>query len=194
MLESLPSLARELGKQPPQTLIHDNGVSIHTQAVDTLKNVCMHLYRNALDHGIETAQQRIANGKSPTGTIALTVSVQGDELVLRLRDDGRGLALNFIYKKAVERGLIAASDVLTDARIGQLIFSAGFSTADHVTEISGRGVGMDAVKGFVQQLGGSLELSFEDAPLDGYRPFETVIRLPAQLAVTPILRLLQHVA
>ena len=194
VLESLPSLARELGKQPPQTLIHDNGISIHTQAVDTLKNVCMHLYRNALDHGIETAQQRIASGKSPIGTITLTASVQGDELILRLRDDGRGLAVNAIHKKAVERGLVAQGDVLTDTQIGQLIFAAGFSTADHVTEISGRGVGMDAVKGFVQQLGGSLDLHFEDAPLGGYRPFDTVIRIPAQLAVAPILRLFQHVA
>ena len=154
----------------------------------------MHLYRNALDHGIETAQQRIASGKSPIGTITLTASVQGDELILRLRDDGRGLAVNAIHKKAVERGLVAQGDVLTDTQIGQLIFAAGFSTADHVTEISGRGVGMDAVKGFVQQLGGSLDLHFEDAPLGGYRPFDTVIRIPAQLAVAPILRLFQHVA
>ena len=194
VLDSLPSLARELGKEPPRSTIHDNGIVVHTQAVDTLKNVFMHLYRNALDHGIETGAQRTANGKSAVGHIDLTLTTQGEYMVLRLKDDGRGLSLNNIRDKALEKGLIAQGDVLGHEQIGQLIFTAGFSTADHVTEVSGRGVGMDAVKGFIEEQGGSIALAFDAAAHDAdYSPFETVIRLPAKLAVAPILRLLQQV-
>jgi HPt (histidine-containing phosphotransfer) domain-containing protein len=193
VLDSLPSLARELGKEPPHSTIHDNGIVVHTQAIDTLKNVFMHLYRNALDHGIETAAQRAAHGKAAVGHIDLAVTMQGEHMVLTLKDDGRGLSVSGIRKKALEKGLIAEGDVLELEEIGQLIFKAGFSTADHVTEVSGRGVGMDAVKGFIAKQGGSIALVFDAAePNADFSPFETVIHLPAKLAVAPILRLLQQ--
>lgn len=193
VLESLPSLARELGKVPPKTVIRDNGVVVRTQAVDLLKNAFMHLYRNSLDHGIESPAQRVASGKSPIGRIDLSATLQGDQLVLTLRDDGRGLALKCIYQKAVERGIVEPGDDMGPDQIAQLVWMAGFSTADHVTEVSGRGVGMDAVHGFVQAHGGSISLVLDETDtLGGCRPFETVMRLPAKLAVAPILRLMQH--
>jgi chemotaxis protein histidine kinase CheA len=103
---------------------------------------------------------------------------------LRLKDDGRGLALQRIKAKALEQGLLAADATTSAHDIAQLIFASGFSTASEVTEVSGRGVGMDAVRGFVQAEGGniSLELASTDAGVD-YCPFETVITLPAKFAV-----------
>lgn len=193
VLDSLPSLAHELGKEPPNTRIRDNGVVVRTQAVGLLKNVFMHLYRNSLDHGIESPAQRIAVGKSPMGRIDLSVTMHGDQLVMTLRDDGRGLALANIYQKAVENGVVKPVDVMNPDQIAQLVLMAGFSTAQKVTEVSGRGVGMDAVKGFIQEQGGTISLVLdEDDTQEGFRPFETVIRLPAMLAVAPILRLLQN--
>ena len=195
VLESLPSLARELGKEVPISSIHSNGILLRTQVGSLLKNVCMHLYRNAVDHGLETAMVRVAHGKSPAGHIHLTLGMQGDQLALRLRDDGRGLALGPIRRKALERKLIAEDEVLTPERVAQLVLLPGFSTAEHVTEVSGRGVGMDAVKGFVEAEGGSIALVLLDTASDrDFRPFETLILLPGKFAVAPVLRLLQHTA
>lgn len=186
VLESLPSLARELGKAPPKHSLEDNGIVIRSQYADMLKNVFMHLYRNAVDHGLETPAQRFASGKAPAGHIRLLLALRGDELRIKLYDDGRGLAVNHIRKKALEKGLICMGDVLTDEELAQLIFQPGFSTAQQVSEVSGRGVGMDAVKAFITAEGGSIELSFlGDVDPDGFRPFKTIIRLPAAIAVAP---------
>lgn len=195
VLESLPSLARELGKEPPVSSIQSNGIMIRTQVASLLKNVFMHLYRNAVDHGLETAADRMAHGKSPVGHIQLTLSMQGDQLAIRLQDDGRGLALAAIRSKAQERELISPDEVLTPERVAQLVLLPGFSTAKRVTEVSGRGVGMDAVKSFVEAEGGSVALVLLDAARDQeFLPFETLILLPGKFAVAPVLRLLQRAA
>jgi len=195
VLESLPSLARELGKEAPVSTIHANGIVVRNQIAGMLKNVCMHLYRNSMDHGIETAAERVQSGKSPAGHINLTVSMQGDQVALRLSDDGRGLALGHIQRKAAERALIAVNATLAPNDIAQLIFEPGFSTATAVTEVSGRGVGMDAVKGFVEAEGGSIALRIaEHSEGKDFAPFETIILLPGKCAVAPALRLLQHSA
>ncbi|NVO06746.1 MAG: Hpt domain-containing protein [Rhodoferax sp.] len=195
VLESLPSLAKELGKQTPVTTIQSNGIVLRTQLAVMLKNVCMHLYRNALDHGIETAAERVAHGKSPSGSIHLEMGMQGSQLAIRLRDDGRGLAVGAIRRKAEERGLVAQDAQLTPAEVAQLVMLPGFSTATQLTEVSGRGVGMDAVKGFVEAAGGSLALEIASDAADAeYLPFATLLLLPAKLAVAPALRLLQHSA
>ncbi len=187
VLDSLPSLARELGKEPPKHSLDDNGIVIRSQFADMLKNVCMHLYRNAVDHGLELPAQRFASGKAPAGHIRLMLALRGNELQFNLSDDGRGLAVNSIRRKALEKGLIQVNTVLTDEELAQLIFQPGFSTAQQVSEVSGRGVGMDAVKAFVKAEGGSIELSFlGDVDPDGFRPFETIIRLPAQVGVMPL--------
>ena len=106
VLDSLPSLAQELGKEPPHTSIKDNGIVIKNQAADLIRNVFMHLYRNSLDHGIETAEKRIAQGKPAAGHIQLEILMQESRVQFKLRDDGRGLALGFIKRKAIEQGLI----------------------------------------------------------------------------------------
>ena len=182
--ESLPSLAKELGKEPPVVAIHDNGVLVRNQISGLLKNLFMHLLRNAVDHGIEPAAARIAAGKPAVGRIELEVVVAGDELRLVSRDDGQGMALDRIRRIAAERGLVEASASLTDEETAQLVFLPGFSTAEVVTEVSGRGVGMDAVKGFLEREGGRVSVRFLGArSASGHRPFEFVIVLPATFAV-----------
>jgi two-component system chemotaxis sensor kinase CheA len=195
VLESLPALAKELGKEAPVTSLQSNGIVLRTQVAALLKNTCMHLYRNAMDHGLESAAERVAHGKSPAGHVQLTLSMQGEQLALRLRDDGRGLAVGSIRRKAIERHLIAADAQLGDAQIAQLVLQPGFSTAEHVTEVSGRGVGMDAVKGFVEAEGGTLTLTLlDESGTSDFRPFETLILLPGKFALAPALRLLQQSA
>ena len=179
VIDSLPSLARELGKEAPKVEIDSNNIVLQNQIADLLKNVFMHLLRNSIDHGIESAEQRAAQGKSPAGTIKLGLSTSEGKLTLKLRDDGRGLAIGSIRKKAIDSGLIQEGEPMSPEQLAQLIFAPGFSTASEVTEVSGRGVGMDAVKGFVEREGGTIELQFlNDDPNNEFRQFETVISLP----------------
>ena len=134
--------------------------------------------RNAVDHGIELPEQRTASGKKEAGEIRLDLHREGGEVVLRLADDGRGVDLSAVRRKAIERGLMSASADLTDHEVLQFILEAGFSTAQEVTQISGRGVGMDVVNSEIKQLGGSMTLSTE--PGKGTR---FVIRLPFTVSV-----------
>ncbi|MBT0571681.1 Hpt domain-containing protein [Curvibacter sp. CHRR-16] len=184
VIQSLPSLAKELGKDAPQVVVQEAGILVRTQLANTLGNVFMHLYRNALDHGLELPAERVAMGKPQAGEITLSAHLDAHALTLRLKDDGRGLALQRIKGKAIEQGLLDADAQTSAHDIAQLIFASGFSTANEVTEVSGRGVGMDAVRGFIQELGGdiTLELASRDAQAQ-YCPFETVITLPAKFAV-----------
>jgi two-component system chemotaxis sensor kinase CheA len=184
VVESLPSLARELGKEPPVVGLHDNGILVRNQISGLLKNLFTHLLRNAIDHGIETPDARLAAGKPAAGRIDLDVAITGDEFKLVLRDDGQGMALDRIRAIAAERGLIDASATLSDEETAQLIFLPGFSTAEVVTEVSGRGVGMDAVKGFLERERGRIDVRFlGERTAAGTRPFEFAIVLPAGLAV-----------
>lgn len=182
--DSLPSLARELGKLPPMVAIEDNGYRLRNQACATLKNVFMHLVRNAMDHGLETPDERTAAGKTLAGTIRLQADAADGMLRLALSDDGRGLALRRIRGIAVEKGLIEADAQLTDEELAAQIFRAGFSTAEQVSEVSGRGVGMDAVQDFVRREQGHIEIRFVDEAAGAdFRRFETVVCLPERLAV-----------
>ncbi len=184
-LDSLPSLAQELGKEAPLVQIEDHGVAIRTQAGGLLKNLFTHLLRNSLDHGIEAAATRQAAGKPAAGRIDLQLSVNDGKLWIRLRDDGRGLAVGKIRQCAAEQNLITRGKKSTDDEVAQLIFRSGFSTAAHVTEVSGRGVGMDAVRGFLEKEGGSIALRFlDDREEADYRAFETVIALPDKYAAS----------
>ncbi len=184
VVESLPSLAKELGKEPPVVAIHDNGVLVRTQIGGLLKNLFTHLLRNAIDHGIEVPATRLAAGKQAVGRIDLDVRIAGEDLTMVLRDDGQGMALDRIRQIAAERGLVEASTSLSDEETAQLVFLPGFSTAEVVTEVSGRGVGMDAVKGFLEREGGRVSVRFlGPKTASGHRPFEFVIVLPATFAV-----------
>ena len=188
VFESLPSLAAELGKAAPELAVEDAGIRLRNQVSDLMRNVFMHLYRNALDHGVELPAERLAQSKSAAGRICLSASLAADLLTLRLADDGRGLALHKIRAKAEERGMLTAGQVIADESLANLIFAPGFSTATAVTEISGRGVGMDAVQSFVKREGGQIRLQLLD-DRDGadYRAFATVIELPARFAVDSVL-------
>ncbi|WP_151638980.1 ATP-binding protein [Noviherbaspirillum aerium] len=184
VLDSLPSLASELDKETPTVKIIDNGYRVRTQAGGVLKNVFMHLIRNAMDHGLEVAEVRRLQGKTPAGTIHISADVAGGMLRLELGDDGRGLALSRIRRIAADKGLIHPAATLSDEEVAQLIFRPGFSTAAQVTEISGRGVGMDAVQDFVRREHGSIEIQFcDDRAGADYRQFRTIVMLPAGMAV-----------
>ncbi|KWE55242.1 MCP four helix bundle domain-containing protein [Burkholderia sp. MSMB2157WGS] len=185
VIESLPSLAAELGKPAPVVHIDSHGQRVRSEIVATLKNVFMHLLRNSIDHGIESSDVRRAAGKAASGTIDIAVGVGGGELWFVLADDGRGLALERIRGIARERGWIDADDAaaLSDEEVAELIFRPGFSTAQTVTEVSGRGVGMDAVRNFLKREGGDIALRFTDDRVGApYRAFETIVSLPARFA------------
>ncbi|HEY2022962.1 ATP-binding protein [Paraburkholderia sp.] len=184
VIESLPSLAGELGKPAPSVRIDDNGYRVRNQASSTLRNVFTHLLRNSLDHGIEPDAERIANGKPAAGVIDLEVGVDNHALQITVSDDGRGLALAKIRAAAIERGWIDAHAPISDEAIAELIFRAGFSTAQTVSAISGRGVGMDAVRELVRREHGRIELRFTDERRGAdYRRFQTVVSFPEAWAV-----------
>ncbi|WP_423199018.1 ATP-binding protein [Cupriavidus sp. H19C3] len=187
VIGSLPSLAHELGKEVPSVRIDDNGYRLAEDVVPLMGDVFTHLLRNALDHGIETAEVRRARGKAPAGTIDIEVGVDRGTLQITLSDDGRGLALDRIRGIAMDRGWLGADASPSDEEIAQWIFRPGFSTAETVTAVSGRGVGMDAVREFLAREGGSIALHFTDdrkgAP---FRQFQTVISLPERVAVDSV--------
>lgn len=184
IVESMPSLAKELGKEPPQITIDTQGIVVRNHVVGLLKNVFTHVFRNSMDHGLETAEARQASGKGPVGHIRLNLGLEDGRVQFKLSDDGKGLAVGRIRQKAIDSGLLKTTDTPAPEDVAQLIFASGFSTADQVTEVSGRGVGMDAVKGFLQNEGGDVRIRFTDSNAAAeMRPFELVISLPDKFAV-----------
>ncbi|MBA3931074.1 MAG: chemotaxis protein CheA, partial [Xanthomonas sp.] len=145
--------------------------------IERIADPLVHLVRNSIDHGLEMPDVRAEAGKDETGTITLAASHQGGHIVIEVSDDGRGLNRDRILAKATERGLPLPENP-TDAQVWDLIFQPGFSTADAVTDLSGRGVGMDVVRRNIQALGGEVQL--ESAAGRGTR---VVIRLPLTLAI-----------
>ena len=137
-----------------------------------------HLLRNAVDHGIETPEARLAANKNSQGTVRLDLSREGSDIVLSLEDDGKGIDVDRIRAKAIERGMMTAESNLNEAEIMQFILEAGFSTADKVTQISGRGVGMDVVNSEVKQLGGSIYIDSQFGHGSAF-----TIRLPFTVSV-----------
>jgi putative methionine-R-sulfoxide reductase with GAF domain/CHASE3 domain sensor protein/HPt (histidine-containing phosphotransfer) domain-containing protein len=158
IIKSMPEIASRLGKEAPQIVVKDNHFRLVPDAASVLKNVFTHEFRNAVDHGLESPSERAAQGKPARGTITLEAVEDRDHLLLKLYDDGRGLVLEKIRERAVEKGLIPADARLSDEQVADLIFCPGLSTADNVSDVSGRGVGMDAVRKFVTALGGRIEL------------------------------------
>lgn len=183
VLQALPALAMELEKEEPRIAIDDDGVRLHSRAAAVLQDTFMHLLRNALDHGLETPLARIAKGKPAAGQIRISVASAAHGVTITTGDDGRGLDLDAIRRKALEKQLVAADAVVSQADIAQYIFLPGFSTAQQVTDISGRGVGMDAVRSLVQSLGGRMDIALLGREGDAVRGFQTVLTLPAALAV-----------
>ena len=136
------------------------GTEADKTIVDRLFEPLVHLVRNALDHGIESPEQRLAAGKSETATVSIEASRIGDRFLLQVADDGRGIDPAVIRRKASERQLMPAEELaaLTDEQVIELIFAAGFSTTAEVSDISGRGIGMDVVRTAVEQIGGRVSL------------------------------------
>ena len=162
----------------------DSGIFLTNQIADLIRNVFMHLLRNSIDHGIEKASVRLLKGLPAAGHITIDLKTNTESVVFKLRDDGAGLAINAIKQKAINQGLIQYDAVTSDDEIAQLIFAPGFSTAEVVTEVSGRGVGMDAVKAFVERENGAIVLRLDSEGTGGtFRAFETVITLPRKFAV-----------
>lgn len=146
--------------------------------VEAIADPLVHMVRNAVDHGIEPADVRQQNGKPRFGTVTLSAAHEGGSVVITLRDDGRGLNRDKIIAKAIERGLVEPTAQLTDRDIYSLIFLPGFSTADKITDVSGRGVGMDVVRTNIEKLRGSVEIDSVAGQGSVFR-----IRLPLTLAI-----------
>lgn len=170
-------LATRLGKDV-RLEVRGEGTELDKTVLERLGDPLVHLVRNSLDHGLETPDARREAGKSATGTLRLTAEQSANEVVITVEDDGRGLDPQRIFRRAVERGLVAADAALSEAEMQRLILAPGFSTAEQVSDISGRGVGMDVVASTIQALGGELSLhSVVGAGLT------VTLRLPLTLAI-----------
>ena len=169
-------LSSRLGKQVRLRTVGE-GTELDKGLIEKIADPLVHLVRNSIDHGLEMPDVRRDAGKDETGTITLAASHQGGHIVIEVSDDGRGLNRDKILAKALERGL-SVPDNPTDAQVWDLIFQPGFSTADAVTDLSGRGVGMDVVRRNIQALGGEVQL--ESRTGHGTR---VLIRLPLTLAI-----------
>ncbi|WP_404300631.1 chemotaxis protein CheW [Alicycliphilus denitrificans] len=172
----LRDLAGKLGKKV-DFVTHGEATELDKSLVEKITDPLTHLVRNSLDHGIELPEERLAVGKPEQGTLTLSAAHQGGSIVIEVRDDGKGMSREKILKKARERGL-DVSDSMPDGEVWQLIFAPGFSTADVVTDVSGRGVGMDVVKRNISSLGGSVEID----SAEGYG-MRVSVRLPLTLAI-----------
>nr|WP_233170605.1 chemotaxis protein CheW [Aquitalea sp. ASV15] len=169
-------LAAKLGKQIELKMVGEN-TELDKGFIEKLADPLTHLVRNSLDHGVESPEIRVAKGKSAVGRLTLRAFHQGSSIVIEVTDDGAGLNRERILAKARERGM-PVSDALSDSEVWGLIFEAGFSTATEVTDVSGRGVGMDVVKRNIQSMGGRIDI-------DSMPDFGTTIsiRLPLTLAI-----------
>ncbi|GFK93426.1 Chemotaxis protein CheA [Fundidesulfovibrio magnetotacticus] len=174
-------LVRDLGQSMGKDVAF-NGLGAQTEldknVIDQLKDPLVHILRNSIDHGIEAPEAREAQGKPPKGNITLDAVHSGGNIHITITDDGKGIDTERVKAKAIERGLIAPTDNPTEQEILGMIFAPGFSTAQQVTNVSGRGVGMDVVKKNIESLRGSVDV--ESTPGKGCR---LTIRLPLTLAI-----------
>ncbi len=177
MSRVIRDLAKKLGKEISFETEGDE-TELDKTVVDQIGDPLLHMVRNAADHGIESPDDRVAAGKSKTGHVKLRAYHQGGNIFLELTDDGRGLDRQRIYQKAVERGIIQEGTVLSEQDILNLIFQPGFSTAATITDVSGRGVGMDVVKRNIEALQGSVTIKSELGKGSIF-----TVRLPLTLAI-----------
>ncbi len=170
-------LSQKLGKKINLVLSGEQ-TELDKTVMEKIGDPLVHLIRNAIDHGIEPPEQRIAAGKPETGTVHLNAYHKGGNIVIEINDDGAGFNKEKILAKAQERGLVEKDAQLSDDRIYDLIFQPGFSTADTVSDVSGRGVGMDVVRRNIRELGGNIEISSREGEGTTF-----TIRLPLTLAI-----------
>ena len=170
-------LSRKLGKKVELNLLGE-GTELDKTVLEKISDPLVHLVRNALDHGLETPDRRLAAGKHETGTLELAAFHEGGNIIIEVRDDGAGLNKPRILQKARERALVAPDQELSDEQIDNLIFMPGFSTAEQISDVSGRGVGMDVVRRNINDLGGHVQISSREGLGSTIR-----IRLPLTLAI-----------
>ncbi|MEJ2529061.1 MAG: chemotaxis protein CheA, partial [Gammaproteobacteria bacterium] len=170
-------IGAKLGKKIELQMSGEN-TEVDKTVIEKIGDPLVHLVRNSLDHGIELPEQRLEAGKSETGTIQLNAYHRGGNVIIEIKDDGHGLPTERIFHKAVEQGIVDEEDELSDKQIYELIFKPGFSTAAEVSDISGRGVGMDVVRRNINELGGCIEI---DSVAGAGTSF--TIRLPLTLAI-----------
>jgi two-component system chemotaxis sensor kinase CheA len=170
-------LARDFGKKVHFTTSGED-TELDRTVVEEIGDPLVHMVRNALDHGLELPADRVGRGKPETGTLHLKAYHQGGNIVVELEDDGRGIDPERIFKKAVEKGIVAPNAQLSRDEILALIFAPGFSTAEKVTSVSGRGVGMDVVKRNIEKLRGKIEISSEVGKGSNFK-----IKLPLTMAI-----------
>lgn len=181
-------IAQKLNKEVELKLIGEQ-TELDKTVMEKISDPMVHLVRNSLDHGIETVEQRLAVGKDPIGKVTLNAFHQGGNIVIEIMDDGQGLNTQKIKEKAIANQVIPHDSELTDDEINELIFMPGFSTADQVSDISGRGVGMDVVKRNIQSLNGSVEVTSSPGIGSTF-----TIRLPLTLAILDgqLVKVAQH--
>lgn len=158
----VPRMLRELCTATRKDVVLEvsgETTEVDKSVIEKIGEPLTHMIRNAVDHGIESAEERIAKGKSAQGNLRLSAEQKGARIFLRVADDGRGIDRERVLAKAVEKGIVGPDDVLSDEEIDNLICAPGFSTADQISAISGRGVGMDVVRSNVEALGGRIEIS-----------------------------------
>jgi signal transduction histidine kinase len=177
-VQMLQSVCDTLKKPVPNVLFYNDDYAIPNDLKMPLRKVFVHLFRNSIDHGIERPDERQAAGKPRKGTISVRIEEADSDICIIYMDDGRGLALEKIRNKAVEQNFVSADEAMSPQEIAQLIFMPNLSTVNEVTDISGRGVGMDAVRGFIEEAGGRIEVQLNGTAVDGYVPFEIKIHLP----------------
>lgn len=187
LFQKYPRMARDVARQLGKDVeleISGEDTELDRTMIDELGDPLVHLVRNAVDHGIESPEERLAAGKPAKSTVRLSAEQVGDRIILEISDDGRGMRADVLRRKALEKGLIdlEASNSMDDKQALHLIFLPGFSTKDQISDVSGRGVGMDVVKTNIQKLNGRIEIV--SAPGQG----TTIsIVLPLTLAILPVL-------
>ncbi len=176
-----PRLVKDVSRQlekEVELVIKGETTELDKTVMEQISDPLVHIVRNSLDHGFELPDERLENGKERCGTLTLDAYHKGGEIVIEIIDDGRGLNRDRILEKALSKGLISINDELTDEQVWQLIFEPGFSTAEAVSDLSGRGVGMDVVKRNIATLGGSVDMFSTEG-----KGTRIMIRLPLTLAI-----------
>jgi two-component system chemotaxis sensor kinase CheA len=185
VFERFPRLVRDLARQQGKQIdliVEGEETRVDKAIIDEIGEPLVHMIRNSVDHGLESPAERSANGKSPVGTILLSAAQESNQVVITIADDGRGIDAAAVRRKAIARGLLRADDLVSDREAIQFIFAEGFSTADSVTDLSGRGVGLDVVLKCTERLNGLIEA--ETMPGAGTK---FTIQLPLTLAIISVL-------
>ncbi len=183
LFRRFPRMVRDVAKQCGREVelsVSGQDTDLDKSLLDAIAEPLTHLVRNAVSHGIENPEDRVKNGKPAQGKLHLNAYHQGNQVIVEVRDDGRGVDAQKVRAKAVQQGLVTADDSthLTEAQIFELVFRPGFSTADQITEVSGRGVGLDVVQSVLQRLKGSVEIETRSGQGTTFR-----LKLPLTLAI-----------